>query len=138
MKKPKTVIEAEAALSYKAEELTAAKDALKRLEAEYGAAHAAVRHAQTEADAELPQCRMVRVRWRSGTDDDMSRVVILRRTPSGMLVVRNVGTSGCEYKFKWSERPGKYRQAEKVIGFTDSIRELRDVPVEYLPTCQAV
>lgn len=137
MKKPKTVIDAEAALSAKAAEVTAAKEALKRLEAEHSAAYAAVRHAQTEADAALPQCRLVRVRWRSGNQEDMGCVAILRRTPGGMLVVRRVGEPyGHEYKFKWAEYAGKYRQAEKG-GYTDDTRELRDVPAEWLPTTQA-
>ena len=115
MKKPKTVIDAKAALSAKAAEVTAAKDALKRLEAEYGAAHMAVRQAQTDADASLPQCRLVRLRWRSDKDENVARVVILRRTPSGMLVVRYVGEpDGSEYKFKWAEYSQRFRQAENL------------------------
>ncbi len=138
MKKPKTVIEAEAALSAKAAEVAAARDTLKRLEAEHGAAYAAVRQAQTEADAALPQCRMVRVRrWRSGNEEDAGRVVIVRRTPGGMLVVRHVGApAGHEYKFKWSEHSHKFRKAERV-GYTIDTSELRDVPAEYLPSAQA-
>lgn len=137
MKKPKTVIEAEAALAEKASEVAAAKDTLKRLEAEHGAAYEAVRKAQTDADAALPQCRMVRFRWRSSNEEDCGRVVILRRTPGGMLVVRYVGEpDGLTHKFKWAEYAGKFRQAEKGSFISDT-RELRDVPVEYLPTTQA-
>jgi hypothetical protein len=113
VKKPKTVIAAEAALSAKAAEVAAARDALKRLEAEHGAAYAAVRQAQTDADAALPQCRVVRVRWRNGNEEDAGRVVIVRRTPGGVLVVRHVGApAGHEYKFKWSEHSHKFRRAE--------------------------
>lgn len=46
MKKPKTVIEAEAALSAKAAEVTAAKETLKRLEAEHDARIASFQPAQ--------------------------------------------------------------------------------------------
>lgn len=138
MKKPKTVIDAEAALIAKAVEVAAAKDTLTRLEAEHGAAYSAVYQAQTEADASLQQCRMVRVRWRSDTEEGGARVVILRRTPGGMLVVRKVGdANGYEYRFKWAEHARKYRQAEKG-SFTSDTLEMRDVPAEYLPTCQAV
>ena len=131
------MVEAEAALSAKAAEVTAAKEALKRLESEHGAAYAAVRQAQTDADAALPQCRMVRVRLSTSNEEDMGRMVILRRTPGGTLVVRHVGEpDGNEYKFKWAEYSRKFRQAEK-SGYTYDTRELRDVPADYLPTRQA-
>ena len=137
MKKPKTVIEAEAALSAKAAEVTAAKETLKRLEAEHSAACAAVRQAQTDADANLPQCGMVRVRRYGGKDEDCGRFVIVRRTPGGMLVVRRVGdASGNESKFKFSPHRALYVQAEKTSWAIDH-RELRDVPSEYLPSAQA-
>lgn len=134
MKKPKTVIEAEAALGAKAAEVTAAKETLKRLEAEHAAAYAAVRQAQTEADASLPQCGMVRVRRFGGKEEDCGRYVIVRRTPGGLLVVRRVGDADCgESKFKFSQHRGLYVQAEKTSWSSDS-RELRDVPAEYLPS----
>ena len=134
MKKPTIVIAAEEALNAKAAEVAATKDALKRLESEWYAAYAAVRQAQTEADTCLPQCRMVSVRWRSGKEEGGASYVIVRRTLGGMLVVRRVGeSSGHEYRFKWSEHAGKYRQAEKP-GLTSDTTELRDVPAEYLPT----
>ena len=137
MKKPKTVIDAEDAASAKKAEFEASKEAMNRLEKECFQALAAVRTAQTDADAALPQCRLVRVRWRSSNEEDMGRVVILRRTPGGMLVVRYVGEpDGSEQRFKWAEYAGKFRQAEKGSYISDT-RELRDVPAEYLPTCQA-
>lgn len=137
MKKPKTVIDAEEAASAKKAEFEAAKAGVNRLEKEWFQALAAVRAAQTDADAALPQCRLVRVRWRTSNEEDMGRVVILRRTPGGMLVVRHVGDpDGSEYKFKWAEYAGRFRQAEKGSCTSDT-RELRDVPAEYLPTCQA-
>ncbi len=137
MKKPKTVIEAEAALSAKAAEVTTAKETLKRLEAEHAAAYATVRQAQTEADASLPQCSMVRVRRYGGKEEDCGRFVIVRRTPGGLLVVRRVGDSeGGESKFKLSQHRGLYVQAEKASWASDT-RELRAVPTEYLPSAQA-
>jgi hypothetical protein len=136
VKKPKTVIEAEAALSAKAAEVTAAKETLKRLEAEHAAAYAAVRQAQTDADASLPQCDMVRVRRYGGKEEDCGRFVILRRTPGGLLVVRRVGEQGGESKFKLYQHRGLYVQAEKVRWASDT-RELRNVPAEYLPSAQA-
>lgn len=138
MKKSKIVIEAEANLSAKEAELIAAKEALRRIEVEYGAAYAAVRKAQTEADASLPQCNMVRVRHYSGKEEDCGRFAIVRRTPGGMLVVRRVGDSiGSESKFRISQHRAVYVQAEKVSWSSDT-RELRDVPPEYLPAFQEV
>ena len=134
MKKPKAVIEAEAALVAKAAEVAAAKETLKRLEAEHGAAYAAIRKAQTDADMVLPQCDMIRVKWRSGVRENMGRVVILRRTPTFMLVVRPVGsTSEHTYKFKWLGYSGKFVQAEKSYYYTQDTRELDNVPDEFTP-----
>lgn len=137
MKKPKTVIDAEAALTAKAAEVAATRETLKRLEAEHAECSHAVRNAMIQADAGLPQCRLVYMPWRGGAERDGERLVILRRTPGGMLIARRVGdASGCEFRFKLSEHAGKYRQAEKG-SWTSDTRELRDVPAEYLPTCQA-
>lgn len=138
MKKPKTVIDAEAALSAKAAEVTAAKEALRRLEAEHGAAHFALIDAQTAADASLPQCRVVCVRRYGGAEEGGALHVILRRTPGGMLVVRRVGdATGVEWKFKWALHANVFRQAEKAGWFSDW-SELREVPAAYMPqTAQA-
>jgi len=136
MKKPQTVIEAEAVASAKKATFDAAKEAMSRLENEWRAALAAVRDAQKAVDATLPQCRRVRVRWRSGNVEDVGNVVIVRRTPGGRLVVRNIGDySGAESQFKWAERDGVFRQVEKGTLVSDN-RELRDVPAEYLPSAQ--
>lgn len=137
VKKPKTVIDAENAASAKRAEFDAAKEAMNRLEREWFQAQAAVQTAQTEADASLTQCRMVCSRWRSGKEEDVARVVIVRRTPSGMLVVRRVGMlDGNEYKFKWDKYLSEFRQSEKAV-YTYDIRKLRDVPAEFLPAAQA-
>jgi len=136
MKKPKTVIDAEAVADAKKAEFDAAKEAMSSLEKEWYQALAAVHEAQTEADLSLPQCRLVRVR--SGEEDE-GPVVILRRTAGGMLVVRHVGQpDGAERKFKWVQWAGKFQQSERSSGYGYGIRELRDVPAAYLPqTAQA-
>jgi hypothetical protein len=133
MKKPKTVIAAEAAASAKKAELEAAKEAVKLLEQEWLQALAAVKAAQTEADAGLPQCRLVQIGWRGSKEETVDRVVILRRTPKGMLVVRYVGQDGNERKFKWSSYRNAFVQAERGA-YLSYTRELRDVPAEYLPS----
>lgn len=138
MKKPKSVADAEAVVAVKVELLAAARDAVKQLEREHGEATAAVRQAQEAADATLPQCRLVRIPWRASKEEDIGRVVIVRKTPSGMLVARRVGdASGKEYKFKWAPYAGQYRQAEKRSSFTSDARGLRDVPAEYQHAGQA-
>lgn len=136
MKKPKTVIDAEVAMAAKKAAVSEAREALKRLEAEYGDAVLAVRHAQTEADAKLPQCQIVTVRQYNGKVEALSCGVILRRTPSGMLVVRHVGDNeGSEFKFKPGGFYGTFRQAENPSHMGD-VRELLDVPAEFLPSAQ--
>lgn len=137
-KAPSPAAEAVAAAQLKvdsvAQELAAARADVERLEADVGAARAALRDARVAADAERPQCRMVSVRWRSGTEDDAGRVVILKKTPGGTLVVRRVGDEGGpEYRFKWSAHSAKFVQAEKSPFFGSDTRELRDVPTEFLP-----
>jgi hypothetical protein len=137
MKKTKTVVDAEIVVSAKAVEVAAAKETLKRLEHEHWEALEAVRKAQTDVDASLPQCRIVRASGFSGAEVGGARVVIVRRTPGGMLVVRHVGnTDGYEYKFKWVEHAGNYRRVT-TERWASSFDELRDVPDAYLPTSQA-
>lgn len=136
MKKPKAVIAAEAAEAIKHAELEAAKETVARLEKEWALALAATRAAQTEADAALPQCRMVRVIRHGRGEQDAGRMVILRRTPSGMLVVRYVGESNSERKFKWAKFADCFRQAKAFERF-DDFYELRDVPTEFMPVVGA-
>ena len=81
------------------------------------------RDAMIAADVDLPQCRMVSVPWRSGTEVDTGHVVILKKTPSGTLVARRVGDEGgAEYRFKWAEHRAKFVQAEKSKFFGSSTR----------------
>lgn len=133
-KKPAAVAAAEETLHAKAAELAAAKDAVVRLGQEHCACVQALRAAQTEADSDLPQCDLVSVGFRSDKETPVCRVVILRKTPGGMLVTRHVGAAdGYEQRFKWSAHRGKYVQAEKQGAWVSDHRELRGVPADYLP-----
>lgn len=133
VKKHKSVVEAEKALADKDAEIAAAKIALSQFEKERAECYSAVRAAQTEADASLPQCRMVRV-TRGGAMESSGDVVILRRTPAGKLVVRRAGEATYEYMFKWSEFSGRYREHKSGhSSFSIYSLELRDVPAEFLP-----
>lgn len=136
MKKPKAVLEAEAAVMVKVAELEEAKKAVLRIGKELSAARLDVIAAQTASDAELPQCRIVMYIGFSGTPTDIGRAVILRRTPSGILVVRKAGEANDEAKrFKWEDRRGTFCIEGRYS--QDSYYELRDVPAEYLPSDQA-
>lgn len=133
MKKPAPVIEAEKAMKAKADELSAARELVKALELQHFACINAVRVAQEHADADLPQCRLVHIAWRSGKEEGGTRCVLLRKTPTGMLVVRHIGeASGYEYRFKWNDRSARFVEA-KAASWMAGHSELRDVPSEYMP-----
>ncbi len=127
-KEAMAVERAKQAANIRAAELQAAREALERLEGEHAIAVGAIRRALAAEEATYPQCRMVRVHWRSGAEENSVQVGILRRTPGGQLVVRHLGS---EYRFKWSR--DHYVQAEKANTTGVYLRELRDVPAEYLP-----
>ena len=109
----------------------AAQAAAKQAEETYYAACRASREARIKADAALPQCRMVSVKWRTDRVEDAGRVVVLKKTPGGTLVVRRVGDATGDYRFKWNKYTGRWTQAGRV-GWTNDTRELRDVPAEYM------
>lgn len=133
----KTVAAAEAAVAEAGLRLGAAREAVRQLELEYSAAVAAAERARVEADDLLPQCRLVRVGWHSGKETEICRVVILRKTPSGLLVVRRVGDgTDDQSRFKWNEHSNRFVLAEKRGNFTTDNRELRDVPESFLPAHQ--
>ena len=131
MKKTKDLVDAEAAFAAKTGEILAARLHMKRLEIELSESCAAVQKAQADADASLPHCRIVRVRLYGGIESYGYNAVIVRRTPSGMLVVRRIGEKD-EYRFRWRAQSQKF---VKVGNFFNI--ELSDVPAEYLPNCQA-
>lgn len=130
MKEPQAVIAARQAAAAKKAEIEAAETRLRQLRAEMGTALQAIEAAQDEVDAHLPQCRMVRVRWRSDTEETIGNAAIVRKTPGGQLVVRRRGT---EHRFKWNPYSRDFVQAEKASFFGADRRQLRDVPAEFLP-----
>lgn len=134
MKKTKELIAAENAAKSKTEELDKAREAVSLLEREYAEAVATVRKLRETADAELPQCRVVRVSRFSGKEEDLWKMVIERKMPSGILVTRHVGgVSGNDYRFKFSRHSGVFVQAKKQNDYRMIYSlELRDVPPEYL------
>jgi hypothetical protein len=127
-------MDAENALAAKQAELADARETVKAIEAECDAARAAARQAQTEADALLPQCRVVTIHRRTGNRENRGdRHVIVRRTPSGILLVRPVGDAGAhEMRFKFDQHSHRYRLAEKG-SFVGCTLELCDVPDRYMP-----
>ena len=137
MKTTNTVSAAEEAVSSKAAELDAAHGEVDRLKREHGEAFAALSKAREDADASLPQCRMVRIVWRGNKAADAGMLVILRKTPTGMIVARRVGApAGAEFRFKWSAHGQCFRDAAKHSSWLSDSLELRDVPTEYMPASE--
>ncbi len=127
MKKTKDLVDAEAAFAAKKADFDAARLHMKRLEIELSESCAAVRKARADADASLPHCRMVRIRLYGGLESYGDKAVIVRRTPSGMLVVRRIGEKD-EYRFRWRAQTQKFGKVGNFFKI-----ELRDVPAEYIP-----
>lgn len=136
-KLPPEVVAAEAARLAKAQELCSAQEAVKRLERELVEAIGAVRAARVAADAGLPKCRMVTLEWRTGRVSSDCEVVIVRKTPTGVLVVRRVGEDEnhtFRFKVRVSVNGVRYVQSEKAPSFLSITRELRGVPKEFMPS----
>ena len=130
MKKTKEVAEAERLQAEKRAELEEAKARVKQLEIEYGLTYAALSKAQQDADAPLPKCKMVSVS-RGGIERSVSVGVVLRKTPTGLLVVRYFGRpEGATYKFKKSPYTGSFYDTARYGTWGDRL-ELRDVPQEF-------
>jgi hypothetical protein len=135
MKKSGAIIAAEFAVSATVQELTQARAEVTRLEDLHKKALSQLWEAQKAADSLLPQCRIVSYRRRSGVTEDLHKAVIIKKTPSGMLVVRRFGEDG-EARYKWSESSRLFTQTERQTRYAYSVRQLRDVPVEFLPAPQ--
>lgn len=133
MKDSKAVAAARQKAEAKKAEVEAAEVHLRQLRAEMGTALLAIEEARDADDAHLPQCRMVKVRWRSNGEEEIGRVAIVRKTPGGQLIVRR---RGAEYRFKWNPYGQEYAQAEKDVFFASDRRQLRDVPSEFLPAAK--
>lgn len=135
-KKPSAVALAQAFQVAKEAELREARTVVKTLEGELGAAISATRKAQGDEDAHLPQCKIVTV-MSGGRESVFGPVVILRKTPGGMLVTRRVGEPGAKtFKFTFVGHSGKFVQAEKQSSYAYAHRELRDVPAAYMPAVE--
>lgn len=135
--KKDTVRLAEEALTAAHAALAAGREEVTRLEAAVAEAQAALGAARIEADKDLPRCTWVTFGWR-GTEQSRHPVVIVRRTPSGRLVVRHVGGDPAYTStFQWNERAGVFTEVAR-RSFTSSYRELRDVPAAYLPAAAEV
>ena len=132
MKKTQIEIDAEAALAEKRQAVVDAKSRVECLEKELQELHELQHEARIKADSKLPQCAMVRGFALGRTGE---RVVILRLTPGGLLVVRRVGASReLELKFKWDEYALNYTQAESKMFSGGAYRKLENVPIEYIPS----
>jgi hypothetical protein len=121
-----------AAQEYKAakqKELAIAEESIKLLREELSAAYIAARKAQEDDDSKLPQCDIVSVEWRSRKETPAGRAVIMRKTPTGFLIVRRVGEVDYDFKFKCEN--GNYVKVEK-RSYGYSSTELHNIPVEFL------
>ena len=131
MKKPKIVVDAEAVAATKLAALVAARATVDALKMEHREALSAVRKAQELADAALPQCRLRRVGREGEEIEKCARHVILRKTPTGVLVTCLVGDPGRdESRFRWNGR-AFVETNQQNLGY--GLLELRDVPQEFMP-----
>ncbi len=131
MSKHASVLAAEAVVEAKKHELGEARAHVERLEREYREALDGVRHAQHQVDATLPQCDMVRTSGIGGDETRRERVVIVRKTPSGMLVVRLVGGLDGEARFKKDSRTGRYLEVTQRTSFISDYWELQGIPASF-------
>ena len=131
MKKTKEVAEAERLQAEKRAELEEAKARVKQLEIEYGLTYEALNKARRDADEPLPKCKVVSVS-RGGSEREVSVGVVLRKTPTGLLVVRYFGRpEGATYKFKRSPYTGGFYDTARSGTWGEDRLELRDVPQEF-------
>jgi hypothetical protein len=137
-KEPEIVQAARDAVAAKEAALKAAQDSVVVAQKAYGEALAALRDAQEKADSGLPQCRCVSVSRYRGNETEASRMVILRKTPGGLLVTRRAGDPHVVlFQFKWSEFSGVYREKTKQTFYSSGHLELRDVPPQFIPKGEA-
>lgn len=95
-----------------------------------------LKEARIREDENLPQCQIVNIEHYSAEVRHLGRAVILRKTPTGMLIVRFFGpVHKYEQRFIWDKYRSVFRQSEKGKSFAANRRELRDVPIEFMPIC---
>lgn len=134
MKKDKTVIAAEMAVSAKRTEIEEAQKIVSTLESELMELLKNVRHAQEQIDKNLPFCNLVTKSWINQRVKSVEKVSILRQTNTGRLVVKRVGetSESCEHTFKYCKNLGSFVYLGKSRDFSDS-RVLEDVPAYLIP-----
>lgn len=138
MKRPQLVVDAERRVVAAIESLKVLDASVRKMRLEQNQAINDLTAAQTEADADLPQCRVVSVSLRTGAPTGIGAMhVILRRTPAGTIFTRHVGaTTDYEYKFKFGEMSGAYVESTR-DRYPINRLELRDVPSEFMPKAPA-
>lgn len=131
MKKSPAVLQAEALVAQREQEMNAAESALKAAQVAWRDAIGAANEARIAADAHLPSCTIVWIRAFDGRTTRKARAVIVRQTAGGQLVARIPGVEA-EYRFKFNRWTNEFRQAEARNRIADC-RVLQDVPQQYLP-----
>lgn len=98
-------------------------------------AHQLVHQARIAADEKLPRANVVIQPWRGGASQPGGSVVILRKTPTGRLVVRPVGLhDAASQTYEWSERNGAfYQKTSRKDWFLYDSKRLTNVPAEFMP-----
>ncbi len=132
------VDKARAALKEAEAKQGAAKVALEAATKEMQDAWVALRQSMEEADASLPSCKSVTVnRYGGRAEEPASRLVLLRKTPSGLIVARRFGDHDMKpVYFEYVPHIEAYRCKEKASWSRNDWR-LRDVPAEFLPVKEA-
>lgn len=93
-------------------------------------AHIALRAERMRADQALPACQIVTVKRYSGNVIDPQAAVIVRKAPTGMLVVRRVGDP-IELRFKRKHPTSHYEQVQSGSRQASDWLELRGLPAEF-------
>ena len=134
-KAPKIVEDAMAALAAAEAKVKEADAACALARIEVSHAYEALRIARIAADSNLPKCTIV-TKGRLSKTQSASEGVILRKTPTGLLVVRRVGAKDdSASRFAWSEFRRAYME-KKPRGsgmYHGSFEVLADVPAEFMP-----
>lgn len=131
MKDTQEIIDARKHYEFEKRALEDFQERVKEAEVRVGAAYVAIRAAMIARDEKLPQCESVESsRW--SAKERRTKMVILRKTPAGTLVVRPIGTGeDCAQKYK-TDFSGVFRRTGKFDGFY----RLEGVPAEFLPVAK--
>ncbi len=129
LKAPTEVERAEAEVKNAEAVVNRVRNVLADAEAALGRAHEALLAARRDADMRLPKAKMVSTVAGRPSGAPVT-VVVLRKTPSGIVKVRHVGTGG-EMGFKL-DRWGDLTSTPRAAGSIYSTK-LIDVPPEFDP-----